>query len=446
MIFNNLSSVSYASIFRISLPIIGSSLSVLFIGLVDLYFVGRLSAAAIMATSIGVSVWWTIAYFFDGIRSSMAVMVSSKMGRNSPELLQGLLNSGIFLATTSGLIFAILSPQIASFTANFVSCDAEVITLSEQFLKILLPCAPLCFIMFAVEGFFRGIGEPFVATILSGVVLIVSIILDVLLINGRLGFSPMGALGAAWATSIAHAIGGIGSILFILFRKKSKIHIAPFAGFLGFFRKFAKSSFDVGLYSGSVNLAMLLFTAFLKKSGTVVQAAHQVAYEIFNIAFLLPMAFMVTASILVGFFIGRNDYDFAKESFTKILKFALILTGFVSIFTFVFASNLANFFAESDAEVVALATLAIKIITINQLLSAIALCLRGALIGLGCTSFVRYIGLAIPVVVFIPLSYLFIVVLNGGIIGGYIALTTWTFVTCLAFGPKLYLEFKKHCD
>jgi putative MATE family efflux protein len=404
--------------------------------------VGKLGAQAITAVSIGVTAWWTLAYFFDGLRSAMVILVANCMGRQDNLSISRFLNAGFFLALASGLFFLLFSNAIAAKTCNMLSQDPVVIKLGTEFLQYLLPAAPFCFVMYVAEGFFRGIGNVHLPMLLSIVVTIVSVFLDWVLIDGHLGISAMGVRGAAIATSAAHVTGGILGFLFIIANRESRPYFLPDLGARRQLVKYAKIAVDTGIYSGLIQVAMLVFTAFLKDTGTVAQAANQVANEVFNISFLPPMGYMVTASMLVSTLVGRGQFHLIGSIVRKMLIISFCSVSLISIFSFLFSYKIAVFFSPVDVNVAALASRAIKIAAVNQVLCSLSLVFRGALLGLGKSSFVRYCGILATLFFFLPLAHYFVVTCHYGLEGGYVAFTLWTLFVLLLFAPAFY-HYKK---
>jgi len=430
--------LGYLQIFLLSLPTVIANFSVIFIGIVDLYFVGKFGAQAITAVSIGVTAWWTLAYFFDGLRSAMVVSVAHCVGRKDNLGISRLLNAGFFLALLCGLFFLFFSNFIATKTCYLLSQDPGVIKLGIKFLKYLLPAAPFCFVMYVAEGFFRGIGNVYLPMLLSIIVTIVSVFLDWVLIDGRLGFHAMGVDGAAVATSVAHVVGGILGFLLIIINRESRSYFLPDLGARRHLIQYAKIAIDAGIYSGLIQVAMLVFTAFLKDAGTVAQAANQIANEVFNISFLPPMGYMVTASMLVSTLLGRGQRDLIATTVRKLLIISFGSVAAISILTFLFSYRIAQFFSPADANVAMMAAQAIKIATVNQLLCAFSLVFRGALLGLGKSVFVRYCGILATLFFFLPVAYLLMVTCGYGLSGGYAALCLWTLFVLILFAPAFY--------
>lgn len=435
--------LGYKQIIKLSLPTVVAHFAILLIGIADLYFIGKFGAQAITAVAIGVSVWWAIAYFFDGLRSAMVVLVANSLGKMDTLAITKLLNSGLFLALVSGFIFLLLSTPIANVICSNISDDPEVVRMSSEFLQYLLPTAPFCFVMFVAEGFFRGLCNVRIPMIIAITVTATSIFLDWVFIAGNLGFTSMGVKGAAMATAIAHIIGGILGFTFIVMNKESRSYFLPDAGAQRHLVQYAKVAFDTGTYSGLLQVALIGFTALLKNVGTTAQAANQIANEVFNISFLPPMGYMVTASILTSMLVGRNQQQLVFSTVKRILFISLGSVSVMSVFSYIFADQVAHFFSPIDHAVATLAAQAIKIAAINQVLCAISLVLRGALIGLGYTVFVRYCGIISSFFFFLPTAYIFVNVLGYGLNGGYIALTLWTAFVLALFLPVFWLHTNK---
>lgn len=430
--------IGFGRILSLSIPTLIAHFAVLFIGLVDLYFVGKLGPAAITATSIGVLVWWTIAYFFDGLRSAMVVLVANSHGKNDLLTISRLLNVGLLIAMLAGIAFLLGSNYLATRICGYLSTDPTVLCLGIEFLTFLLPATAFCFVMYVIEGFFRGIGNVKIPMIIAIVVSASSAFFDYVFIDGHFGFMPMGVKGAAIATAGAHVLGGLVGLLFLFFHNDAHGFFLPDAGVGSQLVKYAKVAFDTGIYSGLVQLAMIVFTGMLQRSGTVAQAANQIANEVFNISFLPPLAFMVTVSMMVSNLLGRGLLSDIRIVIFRVLVLSIGLVSIMSVFSFYFAMELATFFSPVNIDVAKLAARAIQIAAINQVFCSITMVLRGALIGLGRTIFVRYIGIGATIFFFLPVAYFFVSWLDCGLLGGYVALTLWTIFVLIFFAPATW--------
>lgn len=437
--------LSFGNIIKLSLPTVIAHFAVLLIGIIDLYFVGKFGAQAITAVAIGVSVWWAIAYFFDGLRSAMVVLVANSLGKMDTLGIAKLLNSGLFLALLSGFVFLLLANPIAYVICSNISDDPEVVRLSTEFLQYLLPTAPFCFIMFVAEGFFRGLCNVRLPMLLAITVTATSVFLDWVLIPGNLGCAPMGVKGAAIATAFSNIVGGVLGFILILWNKESRSYFLPDIGAQRHLVQYAKVAFDTGTYSGLLQIALIGFTALLKNLGTEAQAANQIANEVFNISFLPPMGYMVTASILTSMLVGRSQQELVTGTVFKILTISISSVSVMSVFSYLFAHQVALFFSPIDIKVAILASQAIKIAAVNQILCSMSLVLRGALIGLGYTTFVRYVGIVSSFFFFLPTAYVLVNVMGYGLNGGYIALTLWTLFVLILFIPAFWIHTKRTC-
>src|SRR5579862_9660188 len=88
----------WRAMFALAAPLVLTELGWMVMGIVDTMFVGRVSAEAIGAVSLGTSVYYAIAIYASGLLLGLDTLVSHAFGANDPDDARHSLINGVWLA------------------------------------------------------------------------------------------------------------------------------------------------------------------------------------------------------------------------------------------------------------------------------------------------------------------------------------------------------------
>jgi len=124
------------AMFALATPLVLTELGWMAMGIVDTMFVGRVSADAIGAVSLGTSVFYAIAIFASGLLLGLDTLVSQSFGAGDLDDCHHSLVSGIWLALLliPGVMFAVwlFVPLMAAF-----GIDAGVLRDTTPYIRAL---------------------------------------------------------------------------------------------------------------------------------------------------------------------------------------------------------------------------------------------------------------------------------------------------------------------
>jgi MATE family multidrug resistance protein len=270
---------------------------------------------------------------------------------------------------------------------------------------------------------------------------IVNVVLNYLLIYGKLGFPELGLNGAGWATLISRVVMAIGMFWFV--RNYSKFKEFR-AGFLlnQFKADFFKPMLKIGIPTGGQFVfevgAFAMSAIMMGWLGTIPLAAHQIAISLVSLSYMMASGISAASTVRVGNQLGQEDYPNLKRagntSFLMVLVFMAICSAIYILFNGFFPTIYVD-----EPEVIGIASSLIVIAGLFQLSDGVQV------VGLGCLrgmsdvrmptiiTFVSYWGLAIPA------SYLFGFVLDFGAPGIWYGLLIGLTVAAIL----LYIRFNK---
>lgn len=256
---------------------------------------------------------------------------------------------------------------------------------ARQFLAASLFGAPAIFLGNIVGGVFRGLGKTKPTMYAMIAMNVVHVLFAWLLIFGHLGFPRLGMFGAGLAFAIS--VWAM-AVLQWWFLRQSEL---PECGDPEMPEKeWTLRTLRIGIPASMRSLIYVGGSAIFARllagtpEGTAAMAALPIGMTSESIAFMPGFAFAISASALVGQYLGAKDETRAERSgWIASAQACAVMTTMAVVF-YVFADQFAGYFT-SDPEVKRLAANYLRINAITEPLLAFGMTLAGALQGAGYT-------------------------------------------------------------
>jgi MATE family multidrug resistance protein len=367
----------------LALPLMLNSAVQLVLNLTDTWFIGRLSMQAMAA--LGATHFLAIVFFlaFGGVGLCIQTLVAQAYGALANRRASRATWLGLWAALcTLPAFLAVALPAHALL--GLFGLDPAVQDLAAQYWTPRLLGGPLAVGLWAVSGFFNGIGRTRVTLVVMVVVAVVNGLLNEILIF-RLG---LGIAGSAWATTVSLALGcGLIVALFLSaalqpgYRTRHTWRVSG----RGLRRVFALG-IPTGMFPAVDLVAISLFQLMQVRLGTVEGAATQIVMMLTAIAYLPAIGIAMAGTTLVGQSIGAGDRAWAGRLGDRIIALTTAYMGAVGILIGLGGPWLIPLFTD-PADPVAAAVLAagLRLVWIagayqvfDALNLASAFCLRGA--------------------------------------------------------------------
>ena len=407
---------------------------------VDMFFVGKLGAAAIATvglTELAITIVYSVAI---GLSTAATAVVSRRIGEKNPDAaahagMQSLLIALLVTVVTStcGIIFA---PDILRIMGG----SPEVVKEGAAFTRIMLGGSVVIILLFLINGIFRGAGDAAMAMKSLWIASLLNIILCPMLINGYGPFPELGLKGAAIATTIGRGIGVLYQC-WHLFKGKGVIKVK--ASHFKWDTTVLKTLIEVAspatlqfiIQSGSWIVMGILVA---KTGGTDATAGYQVAIR--NIVFFILPAWGLSnaAATLVGQNLGAKQPHRAEQSVLLTAKYNAVFMSLVTVLFVFFASPIINIFTK-EPEVHRYGTMALQIIGAGYIFYGIGMVMIQALNGAGDTktpTWINFIGFWLFQ---IPLALVLVIFFKIGPAGAFIAVP----VAEIAIALAAWYYFKK---
>ena len=265
----------------------------------------------------------------------------------------------------------------------------------------------------AISAILRGLGDSKSPVYFIAIACVINIVLDFILI----GYFDFRSSGAALATVISQGVSMIIAIIhlsrkdFIFKFDKSSFKIYPDK-----IKKLLRLGVPLSLQEVLLWGSFLFIVAIANQIGVNESAAVGIVAKFETFSMLPPMAFSYALAAMSAQNIGAQK----PERALKALKASIILS-FVSCSVFLLWSQLhpqsiMGIF-KADLAVTIAGAQYLKLYSLDFLLVPFKFNLNGFLNGTGRTTFTMINGSINSLLIGIPMSYLFGVVLNGGLLG-----------------------------
>lgn len=410
------------TILILALPAMIENILQVFIGVVDTYFVSRLGTEAIAGVGITNLIMNVYIAFFIAIGVGTTAIVSRNIGAGDKEAANHSVKQSIIMALGIGLVTGTINLLFSRKLFLLVKAEQKVIEYALPYFWIVaIPSVFLC-VMMVLSSSLRGAGDTKTPMKVGLIANVINAALDYILIFGILGFSGLGIVGAALATTVSRIIGCI--ILFIKINdKKTNLTVKLFNKWK-IDKKAIKSITRIGLPAAIEKLIMrfgqLVYSGMIIKIGTAAYAAHNIAGTIESFSYLPGFGFAIAASTLVGQSLGAEKPEEARSyGFLSNLLSTIFMVVVGAIF-YIFAPLLAGIFTK-DAEVTSQVVKVLRIIAIFQPFLSITIVITSALQGAGDTKFPMYSTLIGIWGVRVLGVYFLGIVLKMGLVGVWLA-------------------------
>ncbi|MDN5924668.1 MAG: MATE family efflux transporter, partial [Xanthomonadales bacterium] len=368
---------------RLALPLIAAQLAAIGANVVDAMLSGHLGPHVQAAVTTGAGIW-SLA-ILAGIGTMMAVppTVAQLDGAGRRHEAGAVIRQALWIALILGLALAVMVRN-AEPLLDMIGIVPELRHDVGEFLRAISWGAPALVGYFALRGLSEGLSMPKPSMVFSLAGLIVLVPLGYVLMYGKLGVPPLGALGSGIATAIVLWLEFIGFTLYILLHRN-------YRG-LGLLDRFDWPRWSVIgellhlgvpmaitiLMEGGLFVAVALAIATLGVDQT---AAHQIALNVSAVAFMVPLGLAMAVTIRVGNAAGRRDATAVRYAGFCGIGLALVTQLVSSTLMLSLPHFLAGLYTP-DLGVVALAAQLLLLAGIFQFADGIQVVSNGALRGL----------------------------------------------------------------
>ena len=389
----------------LALPVILAEIGWTTMGLVDTLMVGPLGPAAIGAVGLGSIVFVAIGIFGMGLLLGLDTLVAQSFGAGRRDQCEHWLRQGVYLALLSAVPLTLLSFGVTA-SLPFWGLNPEVLVLASPYLNVVtLSVLPLL-LYAAFRRYLQAVNlvRPITFALVSAN--LVNVLVNWILIYGKLGFPALGPTGAAWATVLSRVY--LATVLLVAVREARRGLGATAATSRRLEWEALRRLLSLGGPAGlQILLEVGVFAAASVLAGRLAPAAlaaHQIALNLWSFVFMVPLGLNAAGAVRVGQAVGRRDRDGVQRAGWTALTLAALFTASAAVVFFAAARPLIGAFSQ-DATVLALGPSLLAIAGVCLVFDGTQGVATGILRGLGETRIPMFANFAGHWLVGLPLGY-----------------------------------------
>lgn len=396
---------TYSEIWRISWPIILSSLANTVVNFTDVAFVSRLGEKELAASALGGVFYFLLIMMAVAIGLGTQILIARKAGEGKNVLIGNIFDHGLLLLLGFAFLMTTVVYQFIPAIMSLLVKDASVVTYVVDYLNGRTWGLPFMTVFIAMRSFYTGITLTRIITYTTVLMMLLNFLLNYMFVLGGFGCDSMGIYGAGLASAISELAAAVYAVTYALTRSIFKeFKLFKFKNMntqtLGQIMKLSTPIIFQYFFSMG---SWFVFFLMIEKLGSRELAISNIVRGIYMLLMTPVWGFSECCNSMVSNLIGQKKVELVMPLVKKIMSISVISASFIVLlcilaklflFRLVSSDDLLNASANGSFYVVCIATILFSWAMIS--LSGIS--------GTGATSSAMKIEI---VSLFIYLSYVF---------------------------------------
>jgi multidrug resistance protein, MATE family len=434
-------------IFVLLVPILITQLGMFSMVFFNTIMSGRYSSSDLAGVAIGTSIWSPIFNGISGIFLAVSPIAAQRFGQKKNDEVSSIVKNGIFLSIFVAVIIIILGYFLLNPILDLMRLSPKVQdTAFDYLVGLSFGLLPL-FIFNVLRSFIYALGKTRVIMVIMLLSLPINLVLNYVLIFGKLGFPELGGVGAGYATAITDWIF-LGMTIFIVIKQDPFSSFQLFSNLKEFSWEQCKEILKIGVPMGlSVFFETTVFalvTILLSKFNVTTIAAYQSALNVVSFIYMIPISISTALTVLVGFEVGARRYKDAKQYSWLGVGIAVLIAIGTGLVVVAFRYQVAGLYS-TEAAVISLTANFLIFALFFQISDAIQATAQAALRGYKDVNIAFIMTLVAYWLICLPTGYLLANFTNLGASGYWIGLTVGLLAAGIALSIRLiHIQKKKY--
>ena len=362
---------------------------------VDTAMVGSLGTRATAAVGATSTVNWLVGSTISALGVGFLAFISQSLGQDNRDKARRAVRQAVLCAGIVGVVFTLLTTLLSSYVPLWMQVDADICGLTGQYFLILY--SPMLFrtasILFGTV--LRAAGDTKTPMRVGLLVNLINVILNFLLIfpcrsvnvfswTLWIPGAGLGVIGAAVASAIGFAVGGI-LMTIVLWRHPM---ISPRGGSFRPDMSILKPCLRVALPNAlqrfGTSFGYVAFASLINSVGNMATAAHTIANTVESAFYVPGYGMQAAAATLAGNAYGAGDSDKIHKLGRSFLLIELLLMLASGGLLFAFAPRLMDIFSD-DVQVILLGTIVLRMVAVSEPFYGMSIVIEGMMQGMGRT-------------------------------------------------------------
>ena len=393
--FKNLDRQTMKIILALAWPTMLEQLMQTAVQYIDTAMVGSLGTNAMAAVGATTTVGWLIGGMVSAWGVGFLSFIARACGAGDKQAAARASAQAVIVTAAAGVVFTAVTLGLSGMIPRWMQVAEAIRPLAEQYFFILY--TPMLFrsAMIIFGTVLRAAGDTKTPMKVGVWVNVINVVLNFLLIYPTrpltvLGLTVMmpgaglGVIGAALASAIAVAAGGI-YITIVLWRHPM---VSPrgqrFRPELSILRPTIRVAIPNMLQRFGTSLGYVAFAAMINALGEVATSAHTVANTVESLFYIPGYGMQTAAATLAGNAYGAKDPQRMKRLARMFIPIEIGLMMISGGALFVFALPLVRLFS-ADAAVIALGVTVLRMVAVSEPFYGFSIIVEGMMQGVGRT-------------------------------------------------------------
>ena len=332
----------FKTVLTIALPMVIQNGVTNFVNVLDNIMVGRINSEATSGVAIVNQFMFVFYLITFGAVSAAGIFTAQYHGKGDIENVKNTFRAKLLICGAASVFGIVLFIFAGSFFINTFLTETEsgidaalTFSLGKQYLSVMLFGIVPYSLTQAYASTLRETDRAVPPMAASSAAVAINLVLNYLLIFGKLGFPALGVTGAAVATVVSRYAEFL--ILFIWVsatKKKSPFFKGAFKSLRvpgALFRRIVKMGFPIMANEFFWALAVTMRNQCYSTRGLEAVTAISISSTFTNLFNIVYISIGTAVAVIIGNLLGANEIEEAKKTDKKLIIFSLMSTVTVSV-------------------------------------------------------------------------------------------------------------------
>ncbi|WP_316901700.1 MATE family efflux transporter [Pseudodesulfovibrio indicus] len=316
------------TIWKLAWPQLIMTMFHVLIGMTDVWVAGYINREVQASLGIITQSLFFLLVVAMAVANGAVAAISQSIGAGLEKRAMRYIGLCLILAALLGAVFLVLGLPLKNLLLTALQVPESMRHITQYFLTVFLLLLPPYYMLLITNAIFRARKQVLYPLYSMIIVTALNTVLDLGLGLGWFGMPEIGYKGLAWATFGSVTCGALFN-LSVLYRQ-GQLRLTCFAPWrwmkraIPYLTKVAWPSGLMQIVWQSGYLVLYAITASLPLNAVNALAGMSIGLRIESLLFMPAMAFNMTASILIGHYLGARQPEEAKRFGFRILTLGLV--------------------------------------------------------------------------------------------------------------------------
>ncbi|MER2120107.1 MAG: MATE family efflux transporter [Solibacillus sp.] len=410
------------SLFKLTWPLFLELFLFMLMGLADTFMLSAVSDDAVAGVGTA-NQYIQIAILLLGvIGTGASIVVSQYLGSRLIAEASQIAALSVTLNLLVGLVISGLFILFSDVLMKMMNLQGAVLEAAQSYLVIVGGFIFVQALITSMSSIIRVQGWTKQTMYVSLAMNIVHVVLNYILIFGKFGMPELGVEGAAISSVVSRVLASV--VFFWLLYQALEIRI-EWADYYRLSKNYISKILKIGIPSAleqvlyqTNQIVLLYYVTFI---GAEALSARQYAVNISMFTYLFAMAIGMATAILVGRYVGAGEKELAYSKVWFGVKSALIFTLSMVAIIILFREPFMRIFTDNE-EIIQIGASVLLLSIFLETGRTINITIINSLRASGDAAYPVRIGFISMIVIGLSLGYLFVFVLDLGLVGVWLAI------------------------